>query len=162
MADFVDGDDVRMIERAHRASFLFEATNAFGGFSEFGRKDFERDFATEPRIEGEIDLTHSASAERRDDLISSDLLPGRQPGRLGNDVLSRKFFGDGFDGWSFNKLSGSLIVGEQIRHFTAQFIIASASGVEKSRALFVWMFQRGVIKSFHFSPEFKFHLPAPR
>ena len=40
--------------------------------------DLQRDLATEPRIEGAIDLTHAAGAEQRADVVGAE---GRADGR---------------------------------------------------------------------------------
>ena len=62
-ADFVNGDDVGMIERGGGARFLLEAPHAISIGSELFGQQLERDLATEPRVFGQIDLAHPARAE---------------------------------------------------------------------------------------------------
>src|ERR1041384_2280652 len=73
LADFtnlMNGDDVRVIERGGGFGFLDEAPHPVGILRVFGWQELERDAAVEPRVEGEIDLTHPTSAERGDNFVA--------------------------------------------------------------------------------------------
>src|SRR5262245_13631763 len=52
-ADFMNGEDVRLVERRCRFRLLLEAANPIRIPGECWRKYFKRDFATEPRIIGQ-------------------------------------------------------------------------------------------------------------
>ena len=69
LADIVDGEDVRVIERRGGAGFLLEAAQTVGITGELGGQHLDRDLATESRVFCQIDLAHSAGAELRDNLI---------------------------------------------------------------------------------------------
>ena len=49
-ADFVNGEDVRMIQRGDRAGFLLEATEAIGVGGERRGQDLDGDVAAEARV----------------------------------------------------------------------------------------------------------------
>ena len=71
-AEIVDGENVRMIELAGGAGFLFEAAQAFGIFREGTGENFYRDVAAELRIARAIDFTHSAGADLGDDFVGAE------------------------------------------------------------------------------------------
>jgi hypothetical protein len=60
--DFVERDDVGMIQRRHRSSFAFEAREPFRIGGDVSMQDFDRDVTPEPRISRAIDLAHPACA----------------------------------------------------------------------------------------------------
>ncbi len=80
LADFEDGDDVRMIERRRGAGFLFEAPNALGIARIVCGQDFQRDLASQARVGRQIDLAHAAAANARKNLVWPKLSPGIQLG----------------------------------------------------------------------------------
>jgi hypothetical protein len=77
-ADFVNRQDVGMIQRGGRARFLLEATEAIGIVAERCRQHFNRDFSTEPRIAGAIDLPHAARAKHRQDFVRAETTAGSE------------------------------------------------------------------------------------
>jgi hypothetical protein len=70
LTDFVNGDDVRMIERGSRFRLLHEAAHAFLVLPELRREQFERDLAVEPHVLGKINLAPPTCAERGEDLVA--------------------------------------------------------------------------------------------
>ena len=68
-ADVVDSDDVGMIEGGCSLRLLLEAANPFFILGELIGQQFERDFAHQTRIFGQVNLTHSAFAELPNDSI---------------------------------------------------------------------------------------------
>ena len=70
--DIVDGDDARMIQCAGGTRFLEEPAAALGIRGHCGGQDLQRDIAVDPRIVSEINLAHSAGAQRRDDFVRTE------------------------------------------------------------------------------------------
>jgi len=58
----VDGENIGVIQRGHRACFLFEALQAQPITCKELGQDLDRDVALEPRIASTINLAHSANA----------------------------------------------------------------------------------------------------
>src|SRR5262245_20638890 len=63
LPDVVDRADVRMLQRGDGRGFALKAVPGLRHVAESGRKDFEGDIATEPRVARFVDFTHSARAE---------------------------------------------------------------------------------------------------
>ena len=63
-ADFVNRDDVRMIERGNGFGFLLKAAQAFGVEREFCRQNFQGDVTFEFSIARQIHFAHSALAQQ--------------------------------------------------------------------------------------------------
>src|SRR5215472_19138943 len=63
-SNIVNGKEVRMIERAQNARFIFETVEALAILGEGGRKNLDRYSAGQPRVSRPIDLAHSASPQR--------------------------------------------------------------------------------------------------
>ena len=78
-ADVVDRDDIRVIQAARRASFLFEPALAIGIARECRRQDLDRDLALQLRVARAIDLAHAADAEASEDLESADAIARGRP-----------------------------------------------------------------------------------
>jgi hypothetical protein len=72
LADIVDGEDVRMVERGGGAGFLLEALEAPRIGRESGGQDFDGDVTPQPGIVRAVDLSHPAGAERGADLIGAE------------------------------------------------------------------------------------------
>ena len=72
-ADVEDREDVRMVERRGGARLLLEAAQPIGIGRERGGQDLDRDLASEPRVARAVDLAHAAGAERREDLVRTQL-----------------------------------------------------------------------------------------
>ena len=75
-ADFVDGDDVRMIQRGGGLRFLDEAAPLVVGAGAVRRQEFQRRGAIEQDIAGLVDHAHPAFAELFEDLVMADRRPG--------------------------------------------------------------------------------------
>ena len=75
-ADLVDRDDVGVIERRGRARLLLETAQAIRVLREQCRQDLDRHFPPQARVLRAIDLTHSSSANRREDLVGTESCSG--------------------------------------------------------------------------------------
>ena len=73
LADVVDRDDVRVVQRRGRARLGVEAGDAGRVADHVVRKDLDRDAPAEPRVLRPPDLSHSAGAQRRNHLVGTDL-----------------------------------------------------------------------------------------
>src|SRR6202044_2827574 len=67
--DFVDGEDVWVIQRGDSAGFLLETLEAFGFVGDRRREDFEGDAAARARVARFVDFAHAARADQRDDFV---------------------------------------------------------------------------------------------
>ena len=77
-AHVVDGEHVRVIERAYGLRFLLEAAQALRvGRCRLG-EDLDGDFSPEPRVPGAVDLAHAAGPERPADLVGAETIPRLQ------------------------------------------------------------------------------------
>src|SRR6185369_15770794 len=89
--DFVNSDDVRVIECGSSLRFLLETLQAIAVIHNFSRKNFERYFAIEPHVLSQINLAHSTrpdlagNAVTRDCSVSSQLFA-----RCGRSARSRQ------------------------------------------------------------------------
>lgn len=72
MTDVMEHADVRMSERADRARFTIETRAEIRIGSEMRWKDFNGNRAVETRITRPVHFSHSAGAQRRDDLIGPE------------------------------------------------------------------------------------------
>jgi hypothetical protein len=70
--------DVGMIERGQPLRFALESCESFRIASGKFRQNLDGDVAIQPWIVRSIDLAHPAGAERRDDLVRTDLHSGRE------------------------------------------------------------------------------------
>ena len=75
LPNLVNGDDVRMIQSRGTASLLLETTQPFAVFGEVSRQQFERHLATQNCILRQVDLTHAARAQRRQNSVAPDCFP---------------------------------------------------------------------------------------
>ena len=80
MADVVNGQDVRMVQRRNRARLLLKSAHPILVGDERTRQNLEGDLPPQAEILGEIDLPHAAGAERRDHAIVGKLLTGSERG----------------------------------------------------------------------------------
>ena len=71
---FMNGDDVRVIERGCRAGLAREAGQRLLIAGEADGQKLDGDLAAEGGIAGDIDLAHPARAERREDLVLPEFL----------------------------------------------------------------------------------------
>ena len=72
LADVVDGGHIRMVQRGCGLRFAREALHAVRVRRELSGQDFQRDGPVQSRIAREVDLSHSAGTEQRQDLIVTD------------------------------------------------------------------------------------------
>ena len=75
LADFINSENVWMVERENRAGFLFETSQSTLGAREFLRQYFQRDLAAVLlRVLTEKDLAHATLAQPAQDAIMGDVL----------------------------------------------------------------------------------------
>ena len=77
IADFIDGDDVGVIQGGQHTRLAPEARHIIGIIGERGRKNLECHVAAQFDIVGAVHLTHSSRTERPTDLVGSQPSPGR-------------------------------------------------------------------------------------
>ena len=65
-----------MVEGGSGPGFLDEAPPAALVRHALGGKDLDRDFPTQARVAGAIDLPHAPRAQQREDLVGPELRPG--------------------------------------------------------------------------------------
>lgn len=73
LPDVVDRQNVWMSDRGGRPRLVLEAPQSVGILGEGCRQDLDRNVSIQPRIPGAIDLAHPPCAERRKNLIGSEL-----------------------------------------------------------------------------------------
>jgi len=162
-ADFVDGDDVRMIERGNRQCFLLEAAQAIGIVREFGGQELYRDFALQPRIFRQPDFAHAAFTQARKDSVLIDAALRGIGQRIGQHrgglIFSGRLINSGGDspGLLFDVARGKeaarlLARREQRFDFRPQRRVSSAGTGKKGGALVRCAFQSRLKKRFDFSP----------
>ena len=78
IADFVDGQDVRMIERRRGPRFLQKPGQPLRVGAELASQHFQRDLPAEHRVGGAIHLAHAAAPEQAMNLIAADGVAGGQ------------------------------------------------------------------------------------
>ncbi len=68
-----------MRQRRDGAGLALEARERVGGVREPLGQDLEGDLASQPRVEGAVDLSHPAGAEWSDDRVRAEPGVGSQP-----------------------------------------------------------------------------------
>src|SRR4030095_6302206 len=76
LADLVNDDDVRVVERRSHASLLAEPPDALSVCGEARRQQLERDLPAQQRVARQVDLAHASAPDLADDLVVADRLPG--------------------------------------------------------------------------------------
>src|SRR5262245_47848544 len=161
LIDLKNGDDVRMVKPRGGARLLFEALHPLSIQSELLRQEFERQLASESRVLGEVNFSHTSLTQQRKNLVAAKL-PRRQRLRM---IIG---YGLGCDlkGGLIQKVLGFLrlfVRRQQGFDFAAQLLIARAGFVEKSPAISDVALQRGLIQPVDLSPPLRSHLsPATR
>ena len=79
LANLVDGDDVRVVERRGRPRLLHEPGQPRGVADHVGRQDLQRNRSREHRVAGAVDVPHPALPNQRLDLV----LPKRRTDEIG-------------------------------------------------------------------------------
>ena len=72
MIDFVDREDVGMVQAGSRPGFPCETHHAIGIASNRIRQNLQSDPAIEPGVPRQIDLSHAAGAEEGVDLVATE------------------------------------------------------------------------------------------
>ena len=72
LADVVDGGNIRMIQRGGSLRFAGEPLHPLRVRGELAGQDLQRDGPVQSRVAREIDLSHSAGTEQRQDLVVTD------------------------------------------------------------------------------------------
>ena len=129
-ADLINGGDVRMIERGGGLCFVLEAPHPVGIGGQIYRQELERDLAAKPRVSSRVDLTHSASAQQRDNLVVTDGLPNERP-RMALDEQRCGHLHRG----DFDEAVSFLIGSEQRLDFVAQVRVSVAHFTEEGRTI---------------------------
>ena len=74
--DVIESGDSGMIERSEEPCLVLQARAPLGARGELIGKDLQRDLSPEPGVASAKDQTHSAGAERTQDLVRTQALPG--------------------------------------------------------------------------------------
>ncbi len=82
LADFIDRDDVGMVQRRGSSRFLFESTKTLGVRSHLLGQDFDSDLATELEIPGLVDLTHTTGAQLGEHFVVAEAGAGLEGHQL--------------------------------------------------------------------------------
>ena len=69
LAEFVDGADVRVLERGGETGLSAEPAQPFARGRGLGMEDLDRDFAPEPGVLGAMHLAHAADPEQAEKAI---------------------------------------------------------------------------------------------
>ena len=70
--DFMDGQNIWMVECRSASRLLHEPVHALLVLSEVGRKDLQSNGTVKLAVESEIDLSHSASADSGADFVAAE------------------------------------------------------------------------------------------
>src|SRR6201999_1735478 len=74
--DFVNGEDIGMVEGGGGKRFLLKAAQAVAIIDRIGRKGLDGDLAAETGVLREVDSPHTAGAQQGDDLVAGDTVAG--------------------------------------------------------------------------------------
>ena len=156
-ADFVNRDDVRMIQSGCRKGFLPKTADAVFVFGDPGGKQFESDGAIQPRVFRQINFAHSALADLLDNFIMPDALTA-----FGFFVLTDNLTGNFTDGGRFHKTFRVVKRSQKRFDLAARVFIIGANFIEKTRTLAGRDFYRVAENPFRFFPIVVFHLVNSR
>src|SRR5687767_12460359 len=98
MPDFMNGDDVGVVESGSGAGFLFESAEAVFVGGEARGEQLESHPAAEASVLSEIYLTHPAAPDLADDLVRANCLP-----HFGWELLGREQVGGHLEGGPVNQ-----------------------------------------------------------
>src|SRR5260370_12734603 len=76
LSEFVDGNDIRMVEGRRRACILLETVQPVAISGECGGQNLDRNAAVQARIPSPVHLAHPPGAEQLDNLVRSELRAG--------------------------------------------------------------------------------------
>ena len=68
----MNGKDVRVRQRGHRAALLFESRHSRRIGRQPLRQDLDGHLAFEPRVAGQVDLAHAAGAKAGVDFVGTE------------------------------------------------------------------------------------------
>ena len=145
-----------MIEGRCRARFLLKAIHSLTILGELSRQKLERYLATEPRVLGQVNLSHPARAEQRENLIGTDFPPQNNLDLIlsnppGYDIQRRR-----------RKEAVRLPMRRQKRlHLSEQFLIIRAGFGEKGFTLGDVALKGGVIQALDLPPSLRLHTNFP-
>ena len=88
LADLVDRDDVRVVQRGGRACLLGESTEAVGDGGEGLRQELDRDIAAEVEVPRAVHLTHAPRTQLVEELVPAE--PHADQGWHGRSMMSRR------------------------------------------------------------------------
>jgi hypothetical protein len=72
LANFVNGQDIRVIQSGRGLGFLLEPSQAIGILRVLWRQEFQRYTAAKPDVLRQVYLAHSASTKLLDDPVMRD------------------------------------------------------------------------------------------
>src|SRR5262249_20980267 len=157
LTDFVNGEDVWMIERGCGASFLLEAADSFPILSETRQQQLERHWTVELRVARQVNHSHPARSDPALDAVAPNRLPGLQHRLLGRlPIAPTASVQCGLP----HKIAQLVICLQQRGHFTPQLRVIRASRIEKGDAFAGRAFARGVKERFQLLLAFCDHYPA--
>ena len=151
-ADFVNGEDVRVVERRGRTCFLREAAHTFSILCKLGWQQLDRHLATQARVLRQINFTHAARADGSDNFVMPETYARLE--LVGGGFHDPCNFGNG---GRFHKTHRTVERGQQRFDFGDQRLIAVAGIVNKLLAFFGRAAQRIVKNRSHFLPIFIHH-----
>src|SRR5215475_11850786 len=73
LIDLKNGVNVRMVERRGGARLLLEALHPLSIQSELLRQEFDRQLASESRVLGQVNFSHTAPTQQRKNLVAAKL-----------------------------------------------------------------------------------------
>src|SRR5581483_8886652 len=155
LQDFINGDDVWMIQRGRRARFLFETMQALVVSGEGLRQQLPSDLTTEPSILRQIDFAHATAADERNDLKWADHTARSQSRLLINEHVGRSFVSGRIE-----KRPAATVRGHERFDFLANKIISARGFRNKRSALCRRAIQRGLKNLLNLLPSFRSHLLA--
>ena len=149
LAKFVDGDDVRMMERGRRARLTMQPPHLLLIFDERRGQKLERNFAIEALVQSRINQSHAAFTDSRENLIVANCFANKRFivtfGKRSKRVL---------DNGSLQRTLRPLLIMEQGFDFASQHFVIAASAGKKISALICAKHKRRVKDIFDFLVSF--------
>src|SRR5438105_1646341 len=115
LADLMNGDDVRMIKRGDGLGFPDEAAEPVRIARSLDGQQLERHLAVEARILSQVNFTHPAGAERRENLIMAERLTDEA-----TRLRRRPQFGGDFEGGRIDQIPRLFMLGDERTNFCEQ------------------------------------------
>ena len=140
LADFVNRDDVGMIESGCGARLLLKAAHVVWIAGEARRQQLQGDLAIQIQVSRQPNFADTAGAEVRDHLIMFDAMPCQ----IARQWASRHVAGELFEQGLFQKMAGLRVGIDQRVDLLPQFVVAPADSIEERNALVGPHLQGGV------------------